>query len=92
MRFVFGLSLAICLLAQDGPAPQDSQGWLNKGIHAYKSGKYQEATDAFQKGRRFESEWSEPSLYLGTVWMSHASRERCLLKTPVWRIERKRSS
>ena len=70
MRFVFGLALAICLLAQDAPAPQDSRGWLNKGIQAYKSGKYQEATDAFQQAVDLDPSALNARLYLATAWMS----------------------
>jgi TonB family protein len=71
MRLVFGLALTtICLLAQDAPAPQDSRSWLNQGIQAYKSGRYQEATDAFQRAVDLDPSGLNARLYLATAWMS----------------------
>lgn len=49
--------------------PVDWQGWLDKGIEAYKSARYQEAAEAFQKAVELNPSGVQPHLYLASAWM-----------------------
>jgi TonB family protein len=54
------------LMAQD---PIDAQGWLNRGVEAFKSANYPGAVAAFQKAVDADSTNVTARLYLGTAWM-----------------------
>ena len=57
----------LTLPAQDStPAGE----WLNRGIEAYKSARFQEAVDNFQKAVYLNPNDVKAHLYLGTAWMS----------------------
>ena len=57
------------LLAQPG-APIDSRGWINKGVQEFKSARYQDAVESFQKAVDLDPGNVSARLYLGTAWMS----------------------
>src|ERR1700682_2779410 len=54
------------LLAQ----PVDGPGWLQKGVQAYKSYKYEEAVEAFQRAADLNPNEVNPHLYLATALMT----------------------
>src|SRR5580704_11645376 len=58
------------LLAQDGAVPTDSRGWVNKGVQEYKSAKYQDATQSFQRAVDLDPNNTVARLYLATSLMS----------------------
>ncbi len=62
---VFLLAVS-CLMAQE---PRDARGWLNRGVAAYKGGRYQEATQAFAKAVDMEPANATARMYLGTVYL-----------------------
>ncbi len=57
------------LLAQSPADPVDWNGWLERGIQAYKAGRYQEAVDAFQRAVDLNPNEVNSRLYLGTSFM-----------------------
>src|SRR5260370_9364718 len=66
MRLSF---VAVFLSAATLTAADDWQSWLNRGIEAYKSARYQEAVEHFQKSVDLNPNEVAPHLYLGTAWM-----------------------
>src|ERR1700682_5766732 len=54
------------LLAQ----PVDGPGWLQKGVQAYKSYKYEEAVEAFQRAADLNPNEVNAHLYLATALMT----------------------
>jgi TonB family protein len=72
MRFgiLFAFLCALTLTAQDSATADDWRSWLNRGVEAYKSARYQEAVEDFQKSVYLKPYEVEPRLYLATAWMS----------------------
>jgi TonB family protein len=67
MRFALVLIVAAAsLLAQD---PVASRDWLNRGVTAYKNGRYQDAVAAFTKAVEVDPSFVAGHLYLGTAYM-----------------------
>jgi len=58
---------ALTLTAQDST---DWRGWLNRGIAEYKSARYQDAVEDFQKSISLNPNELAPHLYLATAWMT----------------------
>jgi TonB family protein len=54
------------LLAQQ---PTDVRGWMNQGVQAFRTGQYQQATEAFQKAVDLDPSNLAAHLYLGTAFM-----------------------
>jgi tetratricopeptide (TPR) repeat protein len=54
-------------------AADDWRSWLNRGIEAHKSARYQEAVEDFQKSIHLSPNEVLPHLYLGTTWMAQYS-------------------
>jgi len=67
MRLTF---FAILLSAFTLTAADDWRSWLNRGIEAYKSARYQEAVEDFQKSIDLSPNEVSPHLYLGTALMT----------------------
>ncbi len=61
---------AFTLTAQDSTTGDDWRSWLNRGIEAYKSARYQEATEDFQKAIYLRPNDVVAHLYLATAWMT----------------------
>src|SRR5258708_3582846 len=57
------------LLAQSPGDSVDWHVWLEKGIRAYQSAKYQDAVDAFQRAVELNPNDANARLYLGTTLM-----------------------
>jgi TonB family protein len=51
-------------------ASDDWRSWLNLGVEAYKSARYQEAVEDFQKSIDLNPNEVSPRLYLATAWMA----------------------
>lgn len=68
MRLVISVVFAAMIWLTGDPV--DWQGWLNKGIEAYKSARYQEAAEAFQKAVELNPSGVQPHLYLASAWMA----------------------
>jgi len=64
MCFLIGFVALLAVFAQDAPE------LLNQGVQAYKSGRYAEATDAFQKVVDLNPTDVTARLYLATALMS----------------------
>lgn len=60
----------LVLVGQDASAPRDSPGWINIGVREYKSARYPEAAEAFQKAVDLNPSDATARLYLATTWMS----------------------
>jgi len=60
----------LTLIAQDSTRADDWRTWLNRGIGEYKSGRYPEAVDDFQKSISLNPNEVSPHLYLATAWMT----------------------
>jgi TonB family protein len=58
------------LLAQSTADTVDWRGWLQKGIQAYKAGRYQDAVEALQRAVDLNPNEMNPRLYLGTAFMT----------------------
>jgi len=56
-------------MAQEPAAPVDAPGWINKGVQEYKSARYTEAVESFQKAVELNPNDMAAHLYLGTAWM-----------------------
>jgi TonB family protein len=57
----------LTLTAQDST---DWRGWLNRGVEAYKSARFQDAVEDFQKSISLNPNELAPHLYLATAWMT----------------------
>src|SRR5216684_3828357 len=64
LTLLAGFLSALTLTAAD-----DWRSWLNRGIEAYKSARYQEAVEDFQKSIDLSPNEVTPHLYLATAWM-----------------------
>lgn len=62
------LLTSLAAFAQE--APQDARGWLNRGVQAYKTGRYVEAVEAFQRSVDLDPTNATSRLYLATAHMS----------------------
>ncbi|MBZ5727645.1 MAG: TonB family protein [Acidobacteriia bacterium] len=62
---VFSLAVS-CLMAQE---PRDSRDWLNRGVAAFKGGRYPEATQAFAKAVDLDPANPTARLYLATAYL-----------------------
>ena len=60
-------ALAVPALAQD---PVDARGWINKGVQEFKSARYPDAVESFQKAVDLDPNDVAARLYLATAWMS----------------------
>jgi len=58
------------LTAQDSSTADDWRSWLNRGIEAYKSARYPEAVEDFQKAVYLRPNDVVAHLYLATAWMT----------------------
>ena len=70
MRFVISILFLSLPFSVAQRAPLDAQGWLNKGIHEYKSARYQDAAESFQQALALNQNDTMAHLYLATAWMS----------------------
>jgi TonB family protein len=61
---------ALTLTAQDSTTAGDWRSWLNRGIADYKSARYQDAVEDFQKSISLNPNELSPHLYLATAWMT----------------------
>src|SRR5260370_11354256 len=61
---------AFTLTAQDSITSAEWRNWLNRGVEAYKSARYREAVDYFQKSVDLKPTEVSPHLYLATALMS----------------------
>src|ERR1700687_2351694 len=61
---------AFALTAQDSSTADDWRSWLNRGIEAYKSARYPEAVEDFQKAVYLRPNDVVAHLYLATAWMT----------------------
>jgi TonB family protein len=67
MRLLVSLLLTgMSLFAQE---PVDYRGWLNQGVSLFKSARYAEATQAFERAVSLDPAQTVPHLYLGTAYM-----------------------
>jgi len=69
MRFAISLIFLATIAAQES-TPVDARGWLNKGVQEYKSAKYQDAVESFQRAVDLEPNNVAARLYLATALMS----------------------
>jgi len=60
----------LTLIAQDSTSADDWHRWLNRGIEEYKSARYQDAVEYFQKSISLNPNELSPHLYLATAWMT----------------------
>jgi TonB family protein len=72
MRLRVSVTLLFCLTAlrAQPEAPVDSRGWINRGVQEYKSARYQDAVESFQKAVDLDPNNATARLYLATTWMS----------------------
>jgi TonB family protein len=70
LRFSAILLLTLTALLAQPVAPVDSRGWINKGVQEFKAGRYQEATQSFQKAVELDPSNATARLYLASVWMN----------------------
>jgi TonB family protein len=68
MRLLFAL-LALALTPLAAQDPVDFNGWLNRGVQAFKNAQYADAVAAFQKAVDMDSTSTTARLYLGTAYM-----------------------
>jgi TonB family protein len=66
-RFVFALSLAASALAQPATSYQE---WITRGVNAYKSARFDEATAAFERATQLQPASVNAHLYLATTYMA----------------------
>ncbi len=64
------LLFTLTLSAQDSSTAEDWRSWLNRGVEAFKSARYQEAVEDFQKSVYLRPNEVAPHLYLATTWMT----------------------
>jgi TonB family protein len=64
------LFLSLTALLAQPVAPIDARGWINKGVQEFKSARYQDAVESFQKAVDLDPNNVAAHLYLGTAWMS----------------------
>src|SRR5258706_928119 len=69
IRLLATFLFALTLTAQDSTTTDDWRRWLNRGIEAYKSARYQEAVEYFQKSVDLKPTEVSPHLYLATALM-----------------------
>jgi len=73
VRGLFPIILSVCmapLVAQDPAVPTDARGWINKGAHEFKSARYQDAVESFQKAVDQNPTDTVARVYLATALMS----------------------
>ncbi|HEY6392111.1 MAG TPA: TonB family protein [Bryobacteraceae bacterium] len=70
LRLLFAFLCALTLIAQDSSTSGDWRRWLNRGIEEYKSARYQDAAEYFQKSISLNPNELAPHLYLATAWMT----------------------
>src|ERR1700683_4124898 len=70
LRFSAILFLTLTAVLAQPVAPVDSRGWINKGVQEFKAGRYQEATQSFQKAVELDPSNATARLYLASVWMN----------------------
>ena len=66
MRFWCAFLLAIALFAQD---PEDAQGWIMRGVEAFRAGNYSDAAAAFERAVRMDPASVQAHIYLGTAYL-----------------------
>ena len=66
----FAALFILCLPAQAqlGLGPHRARAWTNKGVKAFKAGKYPEAEDDFKRAIKLDSKFKIAVLYLGTTY------------------------
>ena len=69
MRFAVSLIFLASLTAQES-IPVDARGWVNKGVQEYKSSRYQDAVESFQRAVDLDPNNVIARLYLATALMS----------------------
>lgn len=62
------LIFACALFAQSADEPADAPGWINRGMQAFKSAKYDEAITAFQRAVDLDGSNLNAHLYLATSY------------------------
>jgi TonB family protein len=62
--------IAFFLILGSALAQDTWNDWLNEGVRSFKSGRYVEATAAFQKSVDLNPSAVEPRLYLASAWMN----------------------
>src|SRR5260370_40266742 len=60
----------LTLTAQDSTTADDWRRWLNRGVEAYKSARFPEAVEYFQKSVDLKPTEVSPHLYLATALMA----------------------
>jgi TonB family protein len=70
IRLLATFLFALTLTAQDSTTADDWRRWLNRGVEAYKSARYPEAVEYFQKSVDLKPTEVSPHLYLATALMS----------------------
>src|SRR5713226_3164661 len=70
IRLLATFLFALTLTAQDSTTSGDWRRWLNRGVEAYKSARFPEAVEYFQKSVDLKPTEVSPHLYLATALMS----------------------
>jgi TonB family protein len=66
-----GLLISACaLLAQDAGEPVDAAAWLNRGVQAFKSARYDEAVEAFQRSLDLDPSNLNARMFLATSFFA----------------------
>jgi TonB family protein len=60
----------VALMGQESTTPSDARGWINQGVRDYKSARYAEAVEAFQRAVDLNPGDVTARLYLATALMS----------------------
>lgn len=66
MRILVCLLFSLSLMAQE---PVDYRGWLNQGVSLFKSARYAEAVQAFERAVALDPSQAAANLYLATAYM-----------------------
>ena len=69
-RLLVAFLSVLTLTAQDSTTADDWRRWLNRGVEAYKSARFQDAVEYFQKSVDLSPNEVSPHLYLATELMS----------------------
>ena len=68
-RLLFVVLIFVCAsFAQNAGEPVDAPGWINRGVQAFKSAKYDEAITAFHHAADLDPANVDAHLYLGTSY------------------------
>jgi len=70
LPWIVGFAAVVSLMGQESTTPSDARGWINQGVRDYKSARYAEAVDAFQRAVDLSPADVTARLYLATALMS----------------------